>query len=370
VRRLNDPQNGFLSNIYEQLGTQNKNIAAELDAIRKTRLYTGGAAAGVGGFGVGSAAYRNTFGNEKASVEMPQPSSRGQTKKVTMPEASPAKPDCDPEGVQMTNKQALVDGALIGGGLGAVTAPKGHLFENIGRGAGRGVGTEAGAAIGGTVGAAGGALAGLVPGLLLSLLLKRNMVSPLAGLGGIAGTGYGAYHGGLAGYDAAGKLMGPASYKQAFMGVGGLAGMATAPSKEEEDLSIGRGALRGVGTALGAGAGAGLGAIGGAGIGSIGGGLLGVLAGALSKRRNGETLGQAMGGGLAGGAMAGGGLGYLAGIPAGAIYGGIKGNKATKALLDKTAPISEKKKKNKEDDKEVKEAAAVVLAQLQRNHNK
>ena len=160
--------------------------------------------------------------------------------------------------------------------------------------------------------------------------------------------------------------------KQAFMGIGGLAGMATAP-KGEEDLSIGRGALRGAGTAIGGAAGAGLGAIGGAGIGSIGGGLLGALSAALSKRRDGQTFGQAVGGGAAGGAMAGGGLGYLAGIPAGAIYGGFIGNKATKALLDKTAPIGEKKKDkkdDKEDDKEVKEAAAVVLAQLKRNHNK
>lgn len=155
--------------------------------------------------------------------------------------------------------------------------------------------------------------------------------------------------------------------KQAFMGIGGLAGMATAP-EGEEDLSIGRGALRGAGTALGAGAGAGLGAIGGAGIGSIGGGLLGALAGALSKRRFGQTFGQSVGGGMAGGAMAGGGLGYLAGIPAGAIYGGIKGNKATKALLDKSAPIGEKKKKNKEDDKEVKKAAATVLQLLHKNN--
>lgn len=255
---------------YKDLNRQGSgaydSLSKELEAIRKTRLYTGGAASGATLAGVGASAYNNSNNQPmlaKKSMTMPQPSSRGQTKKVQMPEASATKPGCNPEGVQMNNN------------------------------------------------------------------------------------------------------------KQAFMGIGGLAGMATAP-EGEEDLSIGRGALRGAGTAIGGAAGAGLGAIGGAGIGSIGGGLLGALSAALSKRRDGQTFGQAVGGGAAGGAMAGGGLGYLAGIPAGAIYGGIKGNKATKALLDKSAPIGEKKKKedNKEDDKEVKEAAAVVLAQLKRNYNK
>jgi hypothetical protein len=255
---------------YKDLNTQSLDsydaLFKELEAIRRTRLYTGGAVSGATLGVIGDAALKNTAGT-KQSMTMPQPSSRGQTKKVQMPEASLTKPDCDPEGVQMSNN------------------------------------------------------------------------------------------------------------KQAFMGLGALAGMATAPNKEEEDLSIGRGALRGAGTALGASAGAGIGGIGGAGIGAIGGGLLGALAGAFGKKPVGPgrhtllPLGQR----VANGAVAGGGLGALAGIPAGAIYGGIKGNKATKALLDKSAPISEKKKDkkdDKEDDKEVKEAAAVVLAQLKRNHNK
>jgi hypothetical protein len=219
-------------------------------------------AAGAGGAAAGSTAYNKIKeqlqGNNqpmlaKQSMTMPQPSSRGQMKKVQMPEASPTKSDCDPEGVQMSNN------------------------------------------------------------------------------------------------------------KQAFMGLGALAGMATAPNKEEEDLSIGRGALRGVGTGLGVGTGAVTGGL----AGGLGGAGRGAILGALA--RTDPRLSQRMGVG----ASQLGSLGMLAGGLGGAIYGGYKGNKATKALLDKTAPISEKKKTpDKEDDKEVKEAAAVVLAQLKRNHNK
>lgn len=153
--------------------------------------------------------------------------------------------------------------------------------------------------------------------------------------------------------------------KQAFMGLGALAGMATAPNKEEEDLSTGRGALRGVGTGLGAAAGAGIGALGG----TVGGAGLGAVLGALARAiPSGSPNRLSFSDAIGRGATTGGGLGYLAGIPAGAIYGGYKGNKATKALLDKTAPISDKKKDKKDDDKDVKEAAASVLAQIKRNH--
>lgn len=61
-------------------------------------------------------------------------------------------------------------------------------------------------------------------------------------------------------------------------------------------------------------------------------------------------------------------MGMLAGGLAGGAYGGYKGNKATKALLDKTVPMSDKKKDKKDDDdKDVKEAAAAVLAQVQKH---
>lgn len=62
--------------------------------------------------------------------------------------------------------------------------------------------------------------------------------------------------------------------KQALMGIGGLAGMATAP-EGEEDLSVGRGALRGAGTMTGAGAGGFLGAGAGGALGTLAGGLAG-----------------------------------------------------------------------------------------------
>lgn len=324
------PGLGQMGEVVKQKGINRKALEKELDAIESARAYTAGGAAGATLGSVGYGAYANS-GNPaiKQSMTMPQPSSRGQMKKVQMPEASSTKPDCDPEGVQMSAQDHN----------GSKEAGLGSILKALAKG----------------------------------VYKTPRSLKGLA-LGGAGGYATGRQHGHQVGLedgheDAAKTVINLFHKKQAFMGIGGLAGMATAP-EGEEDLSIGRGALRGAGTALGAGAGAGIGAIGGAGIGSIGGGLLGALAGALSKRRFGQTFGQAVGGGMAGGAMAGGGLGYLAGIPAGAIYGGIKGNKATKALLDKTAPIGEKKKKDKEDDKEVKEAAAVVLAQLKRNHNK
>lgn len=118
--------------------------------------------------------------------------------------------------------------------------------------------------------------------------------------------------------------------KQAIVeGIGALAGMATAP-KGQSDLAAGRGALRGVGTAVG-------GLSGGA-LGGLGGGALGALLGAMIQRRG---LGPSN---HAGTGMA---LGALAGGLGGAGLGAYKGNKATKALLDKAVPLDEEK-----DDKE------------------
>jgi hypothetical protein len=144
--------------------------------------------------------------------------------------------------------------------------------------------------------------------------------------------------------------------KKAFMGPGALVGMATAP-KGQEDLSIGRGALRGLGTGMGVGTGAVTGGVGG---GLLGGGL-GALVAALNvnaKNRFGRSmsLSERAGEGFGAGAP----VGALAGILPGAVYGGYKGNMATKALLDKTAPMDEpiddeedKKpsKKDSDDDK-------------------
>lgn len=241
------------TNLAEKLQHQALAEAAKVYGTRATTAGAGSLAAATGLAGVSRALHQPSGNNQpmlaKKSMTMPQPTSRGTMKKVQMPEASPNKPDCDPEGVQMSNN------------------------------------------------------------------------------------------------------------KQAFMGIGGLAGMATAP-EGEEDLSIGRGALRGVGTGLGLSTGAVTGGL----AGGLGGAGLGAILGAIARSE--PRLSQRMGVG----ASQLGPIGMLAGGLGGAVYGGYKGNKATKALLDKTAPIGEKKKKNKEDDKEVKEAAATVLQLLHKNN--
>jgi hypothetical protein len=131
-------------------------------------------------------------------------------------------------------KAALVEGAIVGGGLGAMSAPDGHLAEGIGRGIVRGAGTELGATIGagagGLAGASAGSVAGGAGGLAVGALLSALARKPIfagaikgMGYGGTAGVFGGAgiggaaglYHGGRAGYDAAGKIMGPATYKTA-----------------------------------------------------------------------------------------------------------------------------------------------------------
>lgn len=123
-------------------------------------------------------------------------------------------------------KKAVLDGALIGAGLGAASAPEGRVLQNAGRGMVRGIGTELGAVGGGLggglAGAATGGLAGTGLGAVLSLLLRRrvdprNLMMGMGYAGGtggaLGGLGAGLYLGGRAGYDAAGKLMGPPSYK-------------------------------------------------------------------------------------------------------------------------------------------------------------
>lgn len=132
-----------------------------------------------------------------------------------------------------------------------------------------------------------------------------------------------------------------------FMGPGALAGMATAPAGQQ-DLAIGRGALRGAGTGLGVGTGAVAGGVGGAGLGAG----LGALLGAMSNMRKPYSgvpmsLGERMGAGASAGIP----VGALAGIVPGAIYGGYKGNMATKALLDKSAPLDDEPKKEKKEPK-------------------
>lgn len=268
--------------------------------------------------GIGTAAYNNS----KQSAALPEPTCRGMTKKVTVPESSSQQPDLDPEGVQMTeqdhniNKEARFGSLLKLLAKGVYKTPR--SLKAL------------------TVGGGGGYAAGRQHGHQVGLEDGRE--------------------------DAASTLIDLFQKKQAFMGLGALAGMATAPNKEEEDLSIGRGALRGVGTGLGVGTGA----LTGGALGGLGGAGLGALLGALSRSKH----EMRMGGGrvtefytplaarMRAGAATGAGMGMLAGGLGGGAYGGYKGNKATKALLDKTAPISDKKKDKKDNDKDVKEAAS------------
>jgi len=95
---------------YEQLNTQSLDalnaLLKERGAIQTTRDITRGTAFGaLGGTvgGLGSKAYRNLT-SEKQSAPLPPPSSRGETKKITMPESDDKEPDLDPEGVQMTEE--------------------------------------------------------------------------------------------------------------------------------------------------------------------------------------------------------------------------------------------------------------------------
>ena len=430
-----------LPNVFRSQVRADKAIRRELDAIRKTRDYTavGAPATVVGGGSIYGAYKKQELENNqmlaKKSMTMPQPTSRGTMKKVQLPEASPSKPDCDPEGVQMSTqdhesvKQALVDGALIGAGLGAASAPEGHILQNAGRGAVRGVGTELGAVLGAGGGGAVGHIGGSAVGALLAMLARKHVDAKLLmpalkevgrTFGTLGGMGIGAYQGGRMGYNAAGKLMGPASYKQAGLGsilktlakgvyktprslkglvvggaggyyagrqhghqlgledgredaaksvidlfqkkqsstvkqafltgatVGALGGLAT--SKPGQRASgIGRGALIGGGTELGA--------VGGAGFGGLTGTALGAILGGLISRKP-------------EGAMAGAGLGGLSGAVLGAGGGGYAGHIGTKALLDgqQNKDVNPKKRKKEEnDDKEVKQAAEVVLAQLMKN---
>jgi hypothetical protein len=247
------------------------------------------------------------------------------------------------------NKQAILGetGALLGAGLGAASGPEGHVLQNTGRGMVRGIGTE----LGGTLGGLGGGIAGAGLGgatgaglgALLSLASRKrfhidptNLIKGMTTAGGLGGAGgglaAGAVLGGRAGYDAAGKLMGPASYaKQAFMvggTLGALGGLATGkPGRRGE--AVGRGAVIGGGTELG------------------------MYPGALLGGLSGLALGGALGGHEA--MPAAGALGT--GI--GALGGGLLGNIGARGLLDsgKNHPAPEGKDKKTTKEKPETDAA-------------
>jgi hypothetical protein len=214
---------------------------------------------------------------------------------------------------ELTNKKsaaektAIIDGALIGGALGGASAPEGNVLRGVGRGMVRGIGTELGAVGGGLAGGAAGGAAGAAGGAglgALTALLSKNYRSELgrlalggafmggnvgAGLGGLAGL----YHGGRAGYNAAGKFMGPASY---------------AKQSADKRASLPEGVFAGMGGAMSGGtAGLGVGA------------LYGLLSGALQARKGKKLRGAAMGAlrGAGGGGLIGAGIGGGLGLGTG-----------------------------------------------------
>jgi hypothetical protein len=114
-------------------------------------------------------------------------------------------------------KSALL-GLIGGGAAGAISAPKGHKWEGLSRGAGRGVATQGGAELGlasdgltgAGLGAGLGGLAGYLSGVPHDKLIEMLQAGGAIG-GGIGGLG-GALLGGRRGWNMAGDYMGPASY--------------------------------------------------------------------------------------------------------------------------------------------------------------
>jgi len=108
-------------------------------------------------------------------------------------------------------------GPVLGAGIGALGAPRGHRLEGSGRGAVAGTGARAGVTIGGVGGLLGGAAAGAYLGEQVEPYLGTNsdMAIPLGMAGGaiLGGLG-GGVGGGIAGHRLANRLMGPPSWER------------------------------------------------------------------------------------------------------------------------------------------------------------
>jgi len=103
------------------------------------------------------------------------------------------------------NKQAgALSGALLGGGIGAARAPKGHRSEGLGRGATRGAMTGGGASIGALLGLLAGAGTHSVAGV------DTRIAQGLAILGGLGGAGLGGY----GGWRLSGGMLGKPSWEE------------------------------------------------------------------------------------------------------------------------------------------------------------
>lgn len=259
-------------------------------------------------------------------------------------------------------KQAAVvlPAAGIGAGLGAVTSPSGHRMEGLGRGAVKGTATGAGVMAGAPVGALG--MLGLslaMPGVgkklfgpssrqlgdYLKHLARKGKLHKAMRPGHIrpekklelmntllGGAAVGAPLGGAAGYGAANAAMG-------------------APSWEGKTASL-------LST---------LGGVAGGGIGGLAGGAGGGIMGALT----GGALGGPGGAGL--GLLAGGAAGLGAGAHLGSNIGSSIGAGFSKKKKKPESDEKEEKSEEKSEDsgdEEVKESAARVLAQLQKNAGK
>jgi hypothetical protein len=245
-------------------------------------------------------------------------------------------------GKQM-GKQAFLGPGLLGAGVGAMTSPEGHRLEGASRGAVKATGAGLGAAVGipGGILAAmmllknkrlsagmtnAGARIGKASPYTLNTRNRENLAKLVASVG--LGAPAGAVIGGTGGYSLASSALGKPSWE----------------GKKASVLS-----------AIGGGLGAGVGGL----AGLTGGGILGALTGG--------ALGGGQGAGL--GLLGGGALGLGAGAHLGGNIGASIGKKKpTEEKSEKAedeAPETEKKEDA--DDAEVKESAAKVLAQLQKN---
>lgn len=250
-------------------------------------------------------------------------------------------------------KQAFLGPGLLGAGIGAATSPAGHRMEGASRGAVKATGTGLGAVAGIPAGILAAAMMlkgkrfpknrGLpswiqlapdfhyAPGakpkprpVTMNQRNQENMARMVAAVG--MGAPAGAAVGGGAGYAGASALLGKPSWEK----------------KEASLLST-------------------LGGVAGGGIGGLAGGAGGGILGALT----GGALGGGPGAGI--GLLAGGAAGLGAGAHLGSNIGASIGQKK------KEKPESEEKEEKSEEkseesgDEEVKESAARVLAQLQKN---
>jgi hypothetical protein len=299
---------GIYGDISKLMGQNNKAIEKELDAIRKTRLYTGGAGlAGTTLTGLG-AAYNNLT-REKQSAPLPPPSSRGETKKVAVPESDDKEPDLDPEGVQMTeqdhnaHKKANFGAMLKMLATGEYKTPQ-KQASIADFNASMSKLTHAPNSVNIPFGhlGLGGAAAGAISGALSApkgRLLRRTLMG--AGLGGLTGLGAGV------GASAGANLV-----------LGNKPRIFPLSQDEKSRATLGMG----LGLGLGAGS-----------IQSLGGGLINNSGNADSQKFTPE-------------------------------------DRRIFAELSRGLDAGPPKKKKKDDDKDVKEAAAALLARLQQSAGK